>query len=366
MKQINVELSHSSYPIFVGEELTFDSRFFNERIRPHLLGTKVCVITNALVNGLYGEAVKSLFSDFDVFVFEMDDGEESKTLDTYSLIMNFLLENQFDRSLNLVALGGGVVGDVCGFVAATYQRGINLIQIPTTLLAQVDSSVGGKTAVNHLRGKNMIGAFYHPSLVLINTEMLSTLPSREYLAGLAEVVKYGLIYDKSFFAWLDSHSHDLKVNHNDFLSEAIARCCEIKSKIVSMDERESGIRAILNFGHTFGHAIENVSGYGVWLHGEAVAMGMVIACNLSVRVGTLNEEVSKRIQKVLLDLGLFFRPKNLNKSSIEALVDAMLLDKKVLDGRLKFILIEDIGEAKIQSGVDVGVVRDILNDYLAE
>jgi 3-dehydroquinate synthase len=351
MKQIKVQLKNFDYSIYVGSGLITDSNFFRDAIKPKLIGSKVCVLTNETVRDLYGELVLSLFTDFDVFFFEMQDGEEFKSLASYQSIIDFLIEKGFDRDLNLVALGGGVVGDLCGFVSATYLRGVNFIQIPTTLLAQVDSSVGGKTGVNHAAGKNLIGAFYQPSLVVIDPEVLNSLPRREYLAGLAEVVKYGLIYDEAFFSWIESNSNALVSGEIGKISEAIARSCEFKSKIVSIDERESGLRAILNFGHTFGHAIETVSGYGTWLHGEAVSIGMAMACSLSSQLGMLNRETEERIIESLKNLGLPIKATNLASDHIGQLMSTIRLDKKVKDGLLRFILISEIGRVSIKSEV---------------
>ena len=242
---------------------------------------QVAIFTNPTVSSLYLETVLMGLSDLKVDVFTMSDGEAHKNLDTYNDAIDFLMSHRHNRTTCLVALGGGVVGDLTGFVAATFQRGVDFIQIPTTLLAQVDSSVGGKTAVNHPSGKNMIGAFYQPQSVVIDTSVLYSLPEREYAAGLAEVVKYGVIYDADFFAWLETNSAALLARQTDALVDVIRRSCEIKAEIVAQDEREAGLRAILNFGHTFGHAVENLSGYGTWLHGEAVSVGMVMAAQFS-------------------------------------------------------------------------------------
>ena len=276
--------------------------------------------------------------------------------------MDFLLGARHNRSTCLIALGGGVVGDLCGFVAATFQRGVDFVQIPTTLLAQVDSSVGGKTAVNHPQGKNMIGAFHQPVAVLADTATLGTLPSREYAAGLAEVVKYGVIEDAAFFEFLEQHSDDLLAKDGAVLSQVILRCCAIKAEVVSADERESGRRAILNYGHTFGHGIEKLCGYGQWLHGEAVAIGMVMAARLSVAVAGLDESVVMRLTALLRRLGL---PTALDQASrkvatIEAMMDVMGLDKKVVDGRLRFIVASQLGQVQVRDDIDAAVVREVL------
>ena len=293
---------------------------------------------------------------------QMDDGEAEKNLQVYQQTMDFLLAARHNRSTCLIALGGGVVGDLCGFVAATFQRGVDFVQIPTTLLAQVDSSVGGKTAVNHPQGKNMIGAFHQPLAVLADTATLGTLPSREYAAGLAEVVKYGVIEDAAFFEFLEQHSDDLLAKDGAVLSQVILRCCAIKAEVVSADERESGRRAILNYGHTFGHGIEKLCGYGQWLHGEAVAIGMVMAARLSVAVAGLDESVVMRLTALLRRLGL---PTALDQASrkvatIEAMMDVMGLDKKVVDGRLRFIVASQLGQVQVRDDIDAAVLRNVL------
>ena len=364
MKKIDVQLDSRDYPIFVEDNLLSDAEFFRYSIGPKLVGRKVCVLTNSTVWGLYGGLVNALFSEFELFSFEMEDGEEFKTLESYRSVMDFLIENRFDRNLTLVALGGGVVGDLCGFVSATYLRGVDFIQIPTTLLAQVDSSVGGKTAVNHPLGKNLIGAFYQPSLVLIDPKVLNSLPQREYLAGLAEVIKYGLIYDEGFFSWIESNSKALISGESSKIGNAIARSCEIKSEVVGTDERESGLRAILNFGHTFGHAIETVSGYGTWLHGEAVSIGMAMACSMSRKLGMLEQEVEERIIKALKSLRLPTNADNLVSTDIDKLIDTIKLDKKVKDGRLRFILISEIGQVSIESEISEEDIYGVFEDYL--
>ena len=364
MKKVTVRTETSNYPIYIGRGL-FSGRNFNpERLKSWLGGSKVCVVTNITVRGLYGELVEAFFEGFDVTFFEIEDGEQYKSFITYQAIIDFLISKKFDRTLNLIALGGGVVGDLCGFVSATYLRGVNFIQIPTTLLAQVDSSVGGKTGINHPAGKNLVGAFYQPSLVLIDSEMLVSLPKREYLAGLAEVVKYGLIYDESFFSWIESKTASLEARELSVVTDAIVRSCEIKSEIVSLDEREMGMRAILNFGHTFGHAIETVSGYGAWLHGEAVSIGIEMACALSFKMDLLKLDSFARVKQTLSSLGLPIAASNLSHSHIDPLIDAIKLDKKVKDGRLNFISIQEIGKVRIEEGVSEDDVRGVLAQAL--
>ena len=362
MQQLVVEIPHRQYPIFVAEGLLADTQKLRELLLARIQGRQVAIITNKVVAPLYLDALLEALDGLQVDVMQMDDGEAEKNLQVYQQTMDFLLAAKHNRSTCLIALGGGVVGDLCGFVAATFQRGVDFVQIPTTLLAQVDSSVGGKTAVNHPQGKNMIGAFHQPVAVLADTATLGTLPSREYAAGLAEVVKYGVIEDAAFFEFLEQHSDDLLAKDGAVLSQVILRCCAIKAEVVSADERESGRRAILNYGHTFGHGIEKLCGYGQWLHGEAVAIGMVMAARLSVAVAGLDESVVMRLTALLRRLGL---PTALDQASrkvatIEAMMDVMGLDKKVVDGRLRFIVASQLGQVQVRDDIDAAVVRNVL------
>ena len=362
MQQLVVEIPHRQYPIFVAEGLLADTQKLRELLLARIQGRQVAIITNKVVAPLYLDALLEALDGLQVDVMQMDDGEAEKNLQVYQQTMDFLLAARHNRSTCLIALGGGVVGDLCGFVAATFQRGVDFVQIPTTLLAQVDSSVGGKTAVNHPQGKNMIGAFHQPVAVLADTATLGTLPSREYAAGLAEVVKYGVIVDAAFFEFLEQHSDDLLAKDGAVLSQVILRCCAIKAEVVSADERESGRRAILNYGHTFGHGIEKLCGYGQWLHGEAVAIGMVMAARLSVAVAGLDESVVMRLTALLRRLGL---PTALDQTSrkvatIEAMMDVMGLDKKVVDGRLRFIVASQLGQGQVRVDIDAAVVRNVL------
>ncbi len=362
MQQLVVEIPHRQYPIFVAEGLLADTQKLRELLLARIQGRQVAIITNKVVAPLYLDALLEALDGLQVDVMQMDDGEAEKNLQVYQQTMDFLLAARHNRSTCLIALGGGVVGDLCGFVAATFQRGVDFVQIPTTLLAQVDSSVGGKTAVNHPQGKNMIGAFHQPLAVLADTATLGTLPSREYAAGLAEVVKYGVIEDAAFFEFLEQHSDDLLAKDGAVLSQVILRCCAIKADVVSADERESGRRAILNYGHTFGHSIEKLCGYGQWLHGEAVAIGMVMAARLSVAVAGLDESVVMRLTALLRRLGL---PTALDQASrkvatIEAMMDVMGLDKKVVDGRLRFIVASQLGQVQVRDDIDAAVVRNVL------
>jgi 3-dehydroquinate synthase len=341
MQKLMVELGDQrDYPIYIGTDLLSDASY----LRPHILGRQVCIVTNTTIAPLYLEKIKSLLLDsYQVDVVILADGEQYKQLDTITQIYNCLLENKHNRTTTLIALGGGVVGDMTGFAAATYQRGVNFIQIPTTLLAQVDSSVGGKTGVNHPLGKNMIGAFHQPQAVIIDINVLHTLPSRELSAGIAEIIKYGLINDSEFYVWLESNISLLMSLDASILTAAIMKSCQSKADVVSADEKESSVRATLNFGHTFGHAIEAAQGYGQWLHGEAVATGMLIALDLSVRMGWVNTKEISRLRSLLEKSRLPVRvPNNMTDSQF---LDIMAGDKKVLNGKLRLVLLKNIGSA---------------------
>jgi 3-dehydroquinate synthase len=339
VRTINVELGERSYRIMIEPGII-------DRVGAGLtelgFSGRVAVVTNTLVQGLYAERVTKGIKDAGLtpVVIAVDDGEQHKTLDTASKIYDGLIEHRMERTSPVVALGGGVVGDVAGFVAATYLRGVPYVQVPTTLLAQVDSSVGGKTAVNHKLGKNLIGAFYQPRGVFIDPETLSTLDKREFRAGLAEVVKYGIIWDSKFFEFLEKNPGSFK-GPSEGLIGAIERSCEIKAEVVGADERETGLRSILNFGHTFGHAIETQSGYGTFLHGEAVSLGMVMAAEFSVKLGLCEAGVEKRIEALLSSLELPVNPPALSGN---LLIDSMKLDKKVTGARMRFVLTSGIGK----------------------
>lgn len=342
MQTLNVDLGERSYPIHIGSGLISDLSL----IAPHIRGQQVMIVSNTTVAPLYLEQLKATLSDqYQLAEVILPDGEAYKTLDSVNLIFDALLNNRFNRTCTLIALGGGVIGDMTGFAAASYQRGVNFIQIPTTLLSQVDSSVGGKTGVNHPLGKNMIGAFWQPQLVLADTDTLNTLPDRELAAGIAEVIKYGLIRDPAFFDWLESHVQPLKNKETAALSEAIYRSCQNKADVVAQDELEGGVRATLNLGHTFGHAIETEQGYGCWLHGEAVATGMLMAAELSQREGWFKPEDTARIRSLLQDFDLPVAAPN--DMSPETFIQHMLVDKKVLDGHLRLVLLSAIGEATV-------------------
>ena len=356
METVTVDLGERSYPIYIGAGLMAKP----ELVTPHVAHGKVVVITNEVVAPLYLKAVEALFGDSFAEAIVLPDGEQHKHLDTVAAIYDRLMAGKYDRKTTLVALGGGVVGDITGFVAATYQRGVPFIQIPTTLLAQVDSSVGGKTGVNHAQGKNMIGAFYQPECVLIDTDVLATLPVREVKAGLAEVLKYGLIVDADYFDWLDEHCQEISALGPEQITRAIRVSCEIKADVVTRDEREGGVRALLNLGHTFGHAIETATGYGTWLHGETVAMGMVMAADLSRRLGWIDSESAQRIRQVLEEkYGMpVIPPADINE---ERYLDLMASDKKVEQGTIRFVLLRGIGNGVIKGGIDEQLLRQTLS-----
>lgn len=348
MQSLTVELGERAYPIHIGRGLIDHG----ELIRPLLKQPRAIVVTNTTVAPLYLARLSGALKAAAVEVVELvlPDGEQYKTWETLNLVFDALLQNRCERSTTLIALGGGVIGDMGGFAAACYQRGMPFIQVPTTLLSQVDSSVGGKTAINHPLGKNMIGAFYQPQLVLADTDTLNTLPDRELSAGLAEIIKYGLIRDLPFLAWLEANIERLLARESEALAEAILRSCANKAEVVAADERETGERALLNFGHTFGHAIETGMGYGVWLHGEAVAAGMMIAAELSARLGWIGAEDVSRVEKILLRARL---PVTAPALPLSSYLEYMRHDKKVEGGRLRLVLCREIGKA---------VVSDIATD----
>ncbi len=340
---LNVDLGDRSYPIYIGQQLLASAEFLPK----HIKGNSVVVVSNTTVAPLYLDKIETVLNNINIRydTVILDDGEQYKTMDSVYKIIDCLLSNRHDRKTTLIALGGGVVGDITGFSAAIYQRGINFIQIPTTLLSQVDSSVGGKTGVNHPNGKNMIGAFYQPECVIADISTFDTLPKREISAGLAEVIKYGLIYDETFHNWLETHISQLVANNPQFMAKAVLRSCEIKAEVVAIDEKEQGLRAILNLGHTFGHAIEAAMGYGNWLHGEAVSVGMIMACDLSHRLGWLDESVTQRTIKLLKESGLPIKaPKEM---TIEKYMNAMSIDKKVDNGTINIVLLTALGKAVI-------------------
>ena len=341
MKTLTVDLGDRSYPIHIGQQLLDNSDLLTRHIR----SKQVMVVSNDTVAPLYLDKVMQGLSGFDAASVILPDGEQYKTLDTLNSIFTALLEARYNRDCTLVALGGGVVGDITGYAAASYQRGVAFLQVPTTLLAQVDSSVGGKTGVNHALGKNMIGAFHQPGCVVIDTDTLDTLDDRQLSAGLAEVIKYGLIRDAGFFDWLEANMAALMARDKQALAYAIERSCAIKAEIVAADERESGQRALLNLGHTFGHAIETGTGYGNWLHGEAVATGMLMAADLSARHGWVDSDTVQRTEQLLLQAKLpITAPGEMDESRF---MELMAIDKKVIDGSLRLVLLKAIGDATV-------------------
>ena len=354
MKTLYVELGDRRYPIYIGPGLFGRP----ELLRPHIPGRQVLVVSNTTVAPLYLERTCAALTGLRHEAVILPDGEQYKTLAVLDEVFTALLRHRFDLNCTIVALGGGVVGDMAGFAAACYQRGVHFIQIPTTLLAQVDSSVGGKTGVNHPLGKNMVGAFYQPRCVLADTDTLATLPDRELSAGLAEVIKYGLIRDLPFLEWLEAHLEALLAREAGALSEAIERSCRNKAEIVAADEREAGERALLNLGHTFGHAIETGAGYGVWLHGEAVAAGMALAADLSARLGWLSGEQVGRILALLERAHLPLAPPP--DLTADDFLSLMAVDKKVQDGRLRLILLRGLGQGVIADDVDSVRLRETL------
>ena len=346
MLELHVDLGERSYPIFIGTEILTNPDYFS----PYIKGRSVAIVTNATIAPLYLETIKNTLAAYDVTQVILPDGEQYKNLTILNEIFDNLLQHRQSRKTTLIALGGGVVGDMTGFAAACYQRGVDFIQVPTTLLSQVDSSVGGKTGVNHELGKNMIGAFHQPNAVIIDTNTLKTLSEREFSAGMAEVIKYGLICDKPFYQWLQNNIDSLMSRDPRSLSYAIHHCCEDKAKVVESDEKEAGIRAILNFGHTFGHAIETHTGYGSWLHGEAVATGMVMAADLSLREGYLTKEDVSGLLKLLSQSRLPINPpSDMNPADF---VELMAVDKKVLDGQLRLVLLTALGTAIVTDQFD--------------
>ena len=341
MKKLIVDLADRSYPIYIGASLIGDPECFEQ----HISSNQVLIVSNETVAPLYLQKLKASLSSFELEEVILKDGEEFKTLDTVSKIFDRLMELRFNRSCTLIALGGGVVGDITGFAAACYQRGVNFIQVPTTLLAQVDSSVGGKTGVNHPLGKNMIGAFYQPKVVIADTDTLNTLDDRQLSAGIAEVIKYGLIRDTEFLHWLESNMQHLLSRQTNTLTYAIERSCQHKAEVVTADEHESGQRALLNLGHTYGHAIETGMGYGKWLHGEAVAAGMCMAARQSEKIGWLSHEDTRQVIELITSANLpTDKPESL---SGQEMLKHMRVDKKVLDGKIRLVLLKALGTAVV-------------------
>lgn len=362
MKTVRVNLAERSYNIHIAAGILQQAGVLLE---PYHLGQTMVIGTDPLIRKVYGETLCTSLeqSPFQIFWYEVPPGEDQKSLANASLLYDYLIEQRLDRRSPLVAFGGGVIGDLIGFVAATYLRGVPYIQIPTTLLAQVDSSIGGKTAVNHPKGKNLIGAFYQPRVVLIDVLTLSSLPRRELLSGLAEVIKYGMIADAEFFHFLETEREKVLQLTPETLLHIIETCCRIKARVVEEDEQEEGIRAILNFGHTIGHALEAASQYGVYTHGEAVAIGMIKATQLAVRLGKCSLEVLERLEKILIAYGLPTQPHTIAPAEVQK---ALFLDKKVRGGRLRFVLPEQIGQVGLPEEVSLSLVEEVLQRTCSE
>ena len=356
MKELTVDLGDRSYPIFIGSGVLQQAGFPD-----YVQGQQVMIITNETVAPLYLDKLRSRLGAFDVSETVLPDGEKFKTLDSINAVFNELLTNRHARDTTLFALGGGVIGDMAGFAAACYQRGVKFVQVPTTLLSQVDSSVGGKTGVNHSLGKNMIGAFHQPQAVFIDTDTLKTLDNRQLSAGMAEVIKYGLIRDIEFLSWLEKNMTKLLGLNDELITEAIFRSCQLKAEIVSEDEKEQGVRAILNLGHTFGHAIEAFTEYTSWLHGEAVAAGMIMAADLSARLGWIDEEHRNRVENVVSLASLpVLPPKEMTSADFKRF---MSVDKKVINGRLRLVLLTQLGKAVVTDDFSIEAFNETLAKY---
>lgn len=357
MKTLQVDLEERSYPIYIGEKLIHQK----DLICKHITGKQVLIVSNEIVAPLYLKSLMDLLTEYQVETLIMPDGEQYKNLHSFEQIISTLLEKRFSRNCTLIALGGGVIGDLTGYAAASYQRGAPFIQVPTTLLAQVDSSVGGKTAVNHSLGKNMIGAFYQPRAVIADTDTLKTLEERQLRAGMAEVIKYGLIRDEKFYQWQLVNMNAMLALQQQELIYAVARSCENKAAVVAEDETETGIRAILNLGHTFGHAIETAMEYKGWLHGEAIAAGMVMAARMSEKLDLLDAEDVKKVRQIVQMAKLPIRlPENIKA---ELMLDLMSVDKKAKDGIVSLILLSEIGRAVITDQYQKETLVETLREF---
>ncbi len=354
MKTLEVDLGNRSYPIYIGTDLIDQPTLFNACEK----STSIYIVSNTTVAPLYAERLTKTLSTFgkSVRTIVLPDGESYKDWKNLQLIFDDLLKFEADRQTMLIALGGGVIGDMTGFAAASFMRGIRFIQVPTTLLSQVDSSVGGKTGINHPLGKNMIGAFHQPVAVIADLNTLKTLPSRELSAGLAEVIKHGTIADATFLNWIEANAKSLLACDTDAMSHTVLRSCEIKSAVVSADEREGSIRATLNFGHTFGHAIEAGMGYGEWLHGEAVGCGMVLGADLSCRLNFISKDDVARLTKIIQSMNL---PTNPPKFGAKRYMELMQVDKKTEGGQIRYVVLEKIGKAQIQGVPDEQVIETL-------
>ena len=356
-KILNVELGNKSYPIYIGIDLLSMNSLFVDQIQ----GRQVMIVTNKTIAPLYLNKLTSILDGFNVQSVILPDGEEFKKLETLNKVFDALLEAKFDRTSTLIALGGGIIGDITGFAAASYQRGVGFIQVPTTLLSQVDSSVGGKTGINHELGKNMIGAFYQPKAVIIDVNTLDTLSNQEFSAGMAEVIKYGLLGNADFLSMLDANIESIMARKKDLIIEVIFNCCQDKARIVELDEFEKGKRALLNLGHTFGHGIENAFGYGNYLHGEAVSIGMVMAAKLSKDEGNLSHEETLRVESILSKADL---PISINKTiDSETLITAMSQDKKSIDGKIRLVLLKSLGDSYLTDSYSNENFMKVVNSF---
>jgi 3-dehydroquinate synthase len=366
METVEVDIPGSSYPILIRHGALEDSDWLRSCLSPCLESNQVALISNEVVAPLYGDKIINALAGYDLDMLILPDGEKHKNMASYEKIMNFLIEKRKNRTCSLIALGGGVVGDLAGFAAATYQRGISFVQVPTTLLAQVDSSVGGKTGINHSDGKNMVGSFYQPKLVIADSHVFSSLPDREFAAGLAEVVKYAVIQGESFFNYLESNAASIMSRTPRVLETIIKRCCEIKADIVARDEKETGLRAVLNFGHTFGHALELLGGYSKWLHGEAVSLGILMAARLSNKELGFPREKEQRLFDLLTEFNLPVTLKGDSGQSIsaKAMIEAMGMDKKTIEGEKNFVLTKDFGDVRIKQKVENDRVAKEIESFL--
>ncbi len=368
--RLTVQTQSHDYPIFItaissddkgAESANTESSMMAERVKPYITGQQVLIVTNDTIAPLYLQPLQQqLAMTFQVAVCILPDGEQYKDQQHINQIYDALMAQHFNRDVTLIALGGGVIGDMTGFAAASFMRGVNFIQIPTTLLSQVDSSVGGKTGINHPQGKNMIGAFWQPQMVLADMNTLQTLPTRELSAGIAEVIKYALIMDSEFLNWLEKNIPAMMALDLTVLGTAVKRCCDYKAEVVAQDERESGVRALLNFGHTFGHVIETHEGYGNWLHGEAVAAGMVQAAELSQKLGWLSVEDVERVKRLLTLANLPIKPPAIATATA---LNLMGHDKKVKGGKIRLILLKSLGEAVLTEDFDDASLTEVLSQY---
>lgn len=358
LKILNLELGDNSYPIYIGSDLLADKKYLEKNIQ----GEQVMIVSNTTIAPLYLDYVCKSLKNYKIAKIILPDGEKYKNIATVNTIFDALLEAKFDRSCTLIALGGGVVGDITGFAASSYQRGVNFIQIPTTLLAQVDSSVGGKTGVNHRLGKNMIGAFYQPKAVIIDIQTLKTLNDKEFSAGMAEVIKYGLLGNIDFLQYLQSNIRELMQRDELLITNVIYNCCKDKADIVAQDQFEKGKRALLNLGHTFAHAIENICGYGTYLHGEAVAIGMLMAARLSQLEGNITIDCFNRVEYLIKNTNL---PCKIDKQiKIKDFLESMKLDKKSISGNIRLILLKNIGQAYISNEYSNEKLKQVLQEFI--